>query len=137
MLVAYFFSFCWFFAVVVLLLLLSYNIQERKLMRKHGASSWLGCERFRRTRKEEENRMNDVLPRCRRLFFLSFSLSLRSFFSSSSSCPFTSNERERICQFSFFPPLLHLLRWRRHKKNAEEERKPRCIFSSSLLVVCT
>ncbi len=66
----------------MLLLLLSYNIQERKLMRKHGASSWLGCERFRRTRKEEKNRMNDVLPDVDVYFFSHFlSLSPQFFFS--------------------------------------------------------
>jgi hypothetical protein len=45
--------------LLLLLLLMSYNIQERKLMGKHAASSWMGCERFRRTGKEEEEEQNE------------------------------------------------------------------------------
>ncbi len=115
------------FLRLLLLLLLSYNIQERKLVGKHGASSWLGYERFRRTRKEEENRMNECYPRIRRLFFsLFFSFSLIFFFLFLLLYARLHPTNERICQFFLFffflLPFflfLHLLRsreWRMQKK---------------------
>lgn len=81
------FLFCWFFAVVVLLLL-SYNIQERQLMCRHGASSLVGreeemcvCMWARSTDEKRKTRTEwmDVNPNIDVYFFLLFfSLSLAS-----------------------------------------------------------